>query len=140
VGIVTHRLSGKAIAVTASREPLIAVIDDDKTVRDGMSDLIEALGYEVARFPSAEEFLTSATLQRLPVVLSDVQMPGMNGPDLQQVLQAEGYRLPIIFMTGYPDEQVRVRTLEAGALAFLTKPVSEDALIALLEKALAPAR
>lgn len=68
------------------------MVDDDKTIRDAMSDLIEAFGYEAARFASAEEFLTSTARQRLPVVLSDIQMPGMSGPDLQKVLQAEGER------------------------------------------------
>ena len=119
-------------------EPLISLVDDEEVVRRGMSHLIEALGYRTASFATAEEFLTSTARQGTSVLISDVQLPGMSGPDLQEALMAEGYCFPIIFMTGFPNEQVRMRTSEAGALGFLPKPCKEESLIKLLEKALAP--
>jgi len=122
------------------QESLIAIVDDAKSVREGMSDLIEALGYTTAIFATAEEFLASTVLHDASVLLSDVQLPGMSGTDLQDVLRARGHRLPIIFMTAYPNDQMKTRAFKDGALGILVKPCSENLLIKFFEKAGVPAR
>jgi FixJ family two-component response regulator len=113
----------------------IAIIDDDKAVREAMKSLVRSLGHQVSTFGSAEEFLTSQ-FSNTSCIITDVQMPGLSGLDLQDLLISEGHRIPIIFITGHPDENARARAMKAGALAFLTKPVSQDHLIGCLDKAL----
>jgi CheY-like chemotaxis protein len=124
---------------TTPEEPLICVIDDDETARAGMADLIQSLGFSPATFASAEEFLLSDSVRDAKCLISDVQMPGMSGLDLQAQLTAGGCRIPIIFVTGYPDEATGTRALACGALGFLSKPCSEKSLIDYLETALAKA-
>ena len=88
------------------------------------------------QFASAEEFLKSSRLHDTDCAISDVQMPGMNGIDLQDQLIAQGHRLPIIFVTAFPEMKARARALAAGAICFLGKPFSDEQLIACLNKAL----
>jgi FixJ family two-component response regulator len=91
----------------------------------------------VLHFASAEAFLKSDRLHDAHCVISDVQMPGMNGLELQEKLIAQGYRLPIIFVTAFPEMKVRAQAVAAGAIGFLAKPFSDEELIACLDKALA---
>src|SRR4051794_32701617 len=115
---------------------IIAIVDDDDAVREALERLLKSLGYSAVTFASAEEFLNSKQMSDISCLVTDVQMPGMSGLDLQDRLIARGHRIPIIFLTGYPDENVRARAMKAGAIAFLGKPVNADHLVGHLEKAL----
>ena len=94
------------------------------------------MGYAAETFASAEEYLRSNRAADTACLISDIQMPGMNGADLQDRLIADGYRMPIVFVTAFPDERIRARVLRAGACGFLTKPFSDESLIGCLDKAL----
>jgi FixJ family two-component response regulator len=118
------------------RSPMIAIVDDDQAVRNGMAALLRSLGHSVAAFDSAEAFLESGQITTTTCLITDVQMPGMSGLDLQKRLIEEGHRIPVIFLTGFPDENVRSRALKAGALAFLSKPLDHRDLVDHLEKTL----
>lgn len=120
------------------KAPPIAVIDDDASVREAMTSLIKVLGYSVDAFASAEAFLDSGRIRSMACVITDVQMPGMSGVELQQRLCADGDETPIIFVTAYPDEPTRVRVLRDGAIGYLSKPLREEKLIDCLERALKP--
>ena len=116
--------------------PVISIVDDDKSVREGIRRLIRSLGYATATFASAEEYLLSDRLRDTSCLITDVRMPGMNGVELQNRLIADGYRTPIIFMTAFPEERIRERVLEAGAIGLLSKPFTENCLIGCLDMAL----
>jgi FixJ family two-component response regulator len=114
---------------------VISIIDDDASVRAASDNLLRSLGYAVYTFVSAEEFLRSAHLNDTSCVIADVQMPGMSGVDLQAWLLTQGYRVPFIFITAFPEEAVRTRALKAGAICFLTKPFDRLILIRCLDTA-----
>ena len=116
--------------------PIISIVDDDEALREAMECFVQSLGYNVSTFGSAEEFLNSGQVDDTSCLITDVQMPGLSGVELQDRLIARGHRIPIIFITAYSDENVRTRAMKAGALAFLTKPVNADNLLGYLEKAL----
>ena len=119
-----------------SKLPLVAIIDDDASVRVTTDSLVRSLGYTVYTFPSAEEFLQSGRIDDLSCVIADVQMHGMSGVELQGHLLAQGYRVPFIFFTAFPDERIRAQALKAGAICYLTKPFDGDSLIQGLQAAL----
>ena len=112
----------------------IAIVDDDEALREAMECFVQSLGHNVSTFGSAEEFLNSEQISRTSCLVTDLHMPGLSGLDLQDRLIAQGYRFPIIFITGYPDENARVRAMKAGAIAFLSKPFNADHLISYLDK------
>ncbi len=111
------------------KKRLISVVDDDECVLEALEALIHSVGYEVATFSSAEDFLQSDLVQRTSALISDWQMPGMSGGDLQEQLIAGGYRIPIIFVTAVCNERDRTRVLKAGALCFIEKPFDANSLI-----------
>jgi FixJ family two-component response regulator len=115
---------------------VISVIDDDASVRAAANNLLSSHGYLVHAFASAEEFLQSARLDDSSCVIADVQMPAMSGLDLLTHMRAQGYTLPFIFITAFPEENVRARALKAGATCFLAKPFAAPALISCIEAAL----
>jgi FixJ family two-component response regulator len=117
------------------RNELIAIVDDDRWAREGISSFIASLGYVGATFTSAEEYLDSDLKQRAQCLILDVQLTGMSGPDLQARLLADGYFTPIIFVTGRFDDDVQHRVMGAGAFGYLTKPFDENSLINCLERA-----
>lgn len=119
-----------------SKPPVIAVVDDDGSVRAATCNLVRSLGYIVHAFASAEEFLQSPHLNETSCVIADVQMPAMSGLELQSYLISKGYRLPFIFITAFSVEKARVSAMKAGAIAFLTKPFAGEALIDCLDAAL----
>ena len=114
----------------------IFLIDDDISVREGLTALIESMDMPVRAFGSAAEFLTVEPVQAEGCVVLDVNMPGMNGLDLQREMNAAGIPLPVIFLTGHGDIPMTVQALKAGAVHFLTKPVREDDLLAAIRQAL----
>lgn len=112
---------------------MISIVDDDQSVREATDALVRSLGYAAETFASAEEFLSSDRMHTTSCVIADVQMPGLSGIDLQQRLLALGLRLPIIFVTAFPDERSRRRAMDAGAVDFLSKPLSDERLISCLD-------
>jgi FixJ family two-component response regulator len=115
---------------------MISIVDDDSFVREAVGDLLQSLGYKAATFDSAEDFLDSGCVEETACLIADVQMPGLNGLDLQSQLMAGGHRMPVIFITAFPEEKVRKRAMSAGAVGFLSKPFEENCLISCLESAL----
>ncbi len=116
------------------KTPLIAIVDDDEAVRLGTTSLVRSLGYDVQTYELAEDFLQSQERHDTSCLISDVQMPGLGGLDLQKVLVAENSPMPIIFITAYPDANIRQIALQAGAVCFLSKPFDGETLIQCLEK------
>jgi RNA polymerase sigma factor (sigma-70 family) len=117
--------------------PLIHVVDDDPSFRTAIGELLRACGYQVALHGSAMELLATPLGSAPACILLDVQMPGMDGPQLQARLAGLGHRLPIVFLTGHGDIPLSVRTIKAGAEDFLTKPVRKEDLVGAIERALA---
>lgn len=115
---------------------MISIVDDDQSVREATRGLVRSLGYEAALFGSAEEFLDSPQMQDTSCLITDVQMPGLSGVELQSELISNGHSLPMIFMTAFPEPAIKERALNAGAYGFLSKPFDEDSLIACLDRAL----
>ena len=111
---------------------MISIVDEDESVRETTKGLVRSLGYGAATFASAEELLQSNQINDTECVISDVQMPGLSGVELQSQLIADGNRTPIIFITASQEERARARALKAGAIGVLSKPFNEDRLIELL--------
>ena len=115
---------------------LISIVDDDDSVRESLSGLIRSVGFGVMVFASAEELLTSDRLPDTDCLILDVRMPGMNGLELQRRLAASHMSIPVIFITAHGDEEARVRALNGGAVEYLLKPFSEEALLKAIDTAL----
>jgi FixJ family two-component response regulator len=118
-----------------SSNPLVSIVDDDASVRAGMSSLIRSLGYRVAVFASAEAFLASPHLHDTRCLVVDIQMPGMSGLDLQDELKARRCGIPVIFITAFPDDRIRRRAETGGAVGFFGKPVDDQMIIRCLDLA-----
>ena len=114
---------------------VISIIDDDASVRVATHGLVRSLGHVAHTFASADDFLRSSQLNDISCVIADVHMPGMSGIELQNLLKTQGHRLPIIFITAFPEESVRAKALEAGAACFLSKPFDAQILIKHLDAA-----
>jgi FixJ family two-component response regulator len=106
------------MSTNSSQAAMISIIDDDPFVRQATDSLVQSMGYRSATFASAEEFLQSSYLHETTCLITDVQVPGLSGVDLQRVLIAEGNRTPIIFITAYFDERIRQNVMEAGAIGY----------------------
>ena len=115
---------------------LISIIDDDESVRRTTIRLIESFGFRAAAFESAEKFLSSHQLNDASCLIVDVRMPGMNGLQLQNQLAARDSRIPIIFITAYDDKESRQRAMQAGAVAFVGKPFTDEQLLQWIRSAL----
>ena len=116
--------------------PLIAIVDDDDSLRNSLNNLIRSVGFRAQGFSSAEEFLNAPELHETDCLILDVRMPGMNGLDLQSRLVAANSKIPIIFITSHGDGAARARALEAGAVDFLYKPFREEGLLKAIDLAL----
>ena len=116
--------------------PLIAIVDDDALVRDGIGELVGSLGYETVTFSSAQDFLASSVITKTTCLITDLQMPGLNGLELQEAIRSQGYCTPIILVTAYPNEQHRRRAIDNGAVGFLNKPFEEASLIRCINAAI----
>jgi len=118
------------------QKPLIAVVDDDESMRDTTKDLLEAAGFRAATFASAEAFLSSGSLATTRCLIADMRMSGMSGLALHDHLAESKTPIPTILITAYPEEPVRLRALAAGVLCYLTKPFTAEDLLACLDSAL----
>ena len=120
----------------AVQRPMVAVVDDDESIRESLPDLLGEFGFRSKVFSSAEEFLSSASFGEVNCLALDIAMPGMTGFDLQKELRVRGHNIPIVFITAQKDEAVRKKALEGGAAGFLVKPFSDTALLKALNTAL----
>jgi FixJ family two-component response regulator len=118
------------------KRSLVAVVDDDESVRESLPDLLREFGFAVQAFSSAKEFLASDCIGHTRCLILDIAMPGMSGPDLQRELTRRRQEIPIVFITAQGDETVRPRLLERGAVECLFKPFSDTALLEALNAAL----
>jgi FixJ family two-component response regulator len=116
--------------------PVISVVDDDESVRQSLGGLMRSVGFRVKVFSSAEEFLNSGNPRDTGCLILDVRMPGMDGFELQRRLEANQYEIPVIFITAHGDEEMRRRALLAGAVDYLLKPFTEEALLNAVQAAL----
>ena len=124
--------------MTETRKPeaLVAIVDDDPSVREGLESLIRSAGWEVEAFASAQEFLVQPRAAAPGCLILDLQLPGVSGLDLQKQMAAAGIETPIIFLTGHGDIPASVQAMKAGAVEFLTKPFEEQQLLAAIQGAL----
>jgi FixJ family two-component response regulator len=118
---------------------LIAIIDDDESFRRATVNLVRSLGHPVEPFASAEAFLLSDRISEACCLITDIQMPGMTGIELQKQLLAKGHRLPVIYVTAFPDFHRGGKELPLGTVGFLEKPFSHEQLIECLNRALGEA-
>lgn len=123
-------------ARSAVDRSLVAVVDDDESVRESLPDLLKEFGFAARAFSSAEEFLASDSVEEIRCLILDIAMPGMTGLDLQRELKRRGHQIPIIFVTAQRDETVRAQAFEQGAAKFLLKPFSDTELLSALNAAL----
>jgi FixJ family two-component response regulator len=115
---------------------LVAIVDDDDSMRGALEGLLKAVGLPALAFASAEEFLKSGQQHQTACLIADIRMPGMSGLDLQAKLNAEHCRIPTIFITAHGDAKMRLQALRAGAVEFLAKPFDDEALLESVRAAL----
>lgn len=115
---------------------LIAIVDDDESLQKALQDLIESAGLSALCFGSAEQFLDSEARYKAACLIADIRMPGMSGLELQAKLKAEGFRIPVIFITAHGDAEMRTLAMDEGAMEFLTKPFNDAVLLGLVHAAL----
>jgi len=108
---------------------LVAIVDDDDSMRSALQGLLKAVGLPAQAFGSAEEFLNSGQQHQAACLIADIRMPGMSGLELQAKLNAERCKIPIIFITAHGDAKMRMQALRAGAVEFLAKPFDDEALL-----------
>jgi FixJ family two-component response regulator len=115
---------------------LVAIVDDDDSVRSTLRELLRAAGFSSLAFDSAEAFLGSGHRQETACLITDIRMPGMSGLELRARLNAERCRIPTIFITAYGDEETRFKALREGAVEFLPKPFDDEVLVQSIRAAL----
>jgi FixJ family two-component response regulator len=123
------RSPGSSAPATKEEQPVVYLIDDDESVREGMADLLRSVGHNVQSFGSAQEFLDSKRPDVPGCIVLDVRLPGPSGLEFQRTLTRSEIHLPIIFISGHGDIPMSVRAIKSGALEFLTKPVHEQQLL-----------
>jgi len=114
---------------------LVSIVDDDESVRDAMKSQVSSFGYRVQTFGSIAEFLESSQIENTDCLVTDVQMPGLSGVELQNRLLSDGYHMPTIFISAFPNSQIEGRVLQRGAIAYLRKPFNDHELLEHLETA-----
>jgi FixJ family two-component response regulator len=118
------------------KNKLVAIVDDDDSVRIALEGLLRSAGLPARAFGSAEEFIESGQQRQTSCLIADIRMPGMSGLELQAKLNAEHCRIPIVFITAHGDAQMRMQALRAGAVEFLAKPFNDEALLESVRAAL----
>ena len=114
---------------------LVSIVDDDESVREAMKSLDRSFGYRVETFGSAMEFLESAQVENTDCLVTDVQLPGLSGIELQNRLLLDGYHMPTIFISAFPNSQIEEWVVQRGAIAYLRKPFNDNELLEHLETA-----
>jgi FixJ family two-component response regulator len=109
--------------------PLVSIVDDDESLRRALRNLLRSVGFRVETFASAEAFLESIHQEETSCLVLDLRMPGMNGLELLSHLSGTGSRIPAVILTAHSDDEARQRSLESGAVAFLSKPFIGKALL-----------
>jgi FixJ family two-component response regulator len=115
---------------------VISIVDDDASVRRATLDLLSSAGFVCEAFASGDAYLQSGHMEDTTCLILDITMPGMTGLDLQRHLNGTGHSIPIIFVTGYPEDSTRDQALRAGAICYLPKPCTEDELFGCIGRAL----
>jgi FixJ family two-component response regulator len=118
------------------KRTLVAIVDDDESMREALPDLVKEFGFPVQAFASAEEFLASPFVSKTRCLILDIGLPGMSGPELQQELKGRRIKIPIIFITAHADSRIRSWLVEQGAVECLSKPFSDTALLDALNAAI----
>jgi FixJ family two-component response regulator len=118
------------------RGQVISIIDDDASVRGAIARLLTSMGFATDAFASANEFLASPRLKDTVCIVTDVEMPGMSGLDLQDHLIAHSLKIPVILITAFPEDRIRERAMKGGAVCFLSKPFKEAALLECVQRTL----
>ena len=121
---------------TLPGDPLIVCVEDVESVREAIKGLLVALGFNAEVFSSAEEFLQSDLLGDTSCLITDVKLGCMSGLELQNRLTASGYRIPVIVITAFSDDRTRAQALGAGAVCFLSKPITKEELLTCIGLAL----
>src|ERR1700675_4149838 len=121
---------------TQGKTKLVAIVDDDDSMRSALQGLLQSAEFSARAFASAEEFLKSGQQHQISCLIADIRMPGMSGLELQAQLNAERCRIPIIFITAHGDAKMRLQALRAGAVEFLSKPFDEEVLLESVRAAL----
>jgi len=116
--------------------PIIAIVDDDPSVREGLSSLIQSAGWRAETFGSAQEFLAHPRAEVPSCLVLDLQLPGLSGLDLQKRMAEVGLEIPIVFLTGHGTIPASVQAMKAGAIEFLTKPFDDDDLLQAMQEAI----
>lgn len=122
--------------ITNVTTKLVAIVDDDDSMRGALQGMLKAVGLPAQAFASAEEFLKSGQQHQTSCLIADIRMPGMSGLELQSQLNSERCKIPIIFITAHGDEKMRIQALRAGAVEFLSKPFDEEVLLESVRAAL----
>ena len=117
-------------------DAIIAIVDDDLSVCEGLDSLIRSVGWRAESFASAQEFLARAAAEPPSCLILDLQLPGLSGLDLQRRMAEIGLEIPIVFLTGHGSIPTSVRAMKAGATEFLTKPVDEEELLRAIQEAI----
>jgi FixJ family two-component response regulator len=120
----------------ATERPLLSVVDDDEMLRESIPDLLKEFGFSARAFSSGQAFLSSDCMDETRCLILDVAMPEMSGLDLQQELKRRGRAIPIVFITGQKDEDIRKQAFRQGAVRFLYKPFSDSDLLDAVNAAL----
>jgi FixJ family two-component response regulator len=133
---VANVIINQTLEACVVEKPVISIVDDDPSVREGTMDLVQAVGFAAEAFPGADEFLKSDRLDSTSCLIADVRMPGMTGLELHARLVETGKSIPTILMTAYPNGRDRESALEAGVICYLAKPYNQDDLLACIRSAL----
>ena len=123
-----------------AERPLVAIVDDDESIRNATRDLLRAAGFSTATFEDAESFLASASRASAACVVADIRMPGMTGLELYKALVASGDGIPTVIITAHPEDVAQSRAREAGITCYLSKPFAPDELVECVREALAKPR
>lgn len=128
-------MSASALPSRPDIQPCIAIVDDDESVREALGNLLRSVGYGVHAFPTAEAFLDAPESRSVACLVTDVQMPGMDGLELLHRIVESGSDLPVILMTAFPRDHVRRQAEERGVVAILTKPFDAGHLVECIHRA-----
>ena len=135
-----RKFATAGFVVMTPQRSSIAIVDDDVSFREALAGLIQSVGYRAETFESGPAFLAAALPPSFACLIADIHMPEMTGFELCELLAARGYGLPVIYVTSAGDRRTEARARAMGAVGFLTKPFDDDALIALLRRAVSSAR